>query len=150
MEKSYKGLMYFWKSLLNRGTRIFASSFLLVALIVQASGAQTPDDEALTVWLPEGARIEQRLVLPHNIVTRVIAPAAPKQVLEFYTQRFKEEGWELVSTFELEGSYTVFAIQGRRDATLTIAPGNNGGSRIRASVSRTEWQRIEPQESPQR
>lgn len=147
-KKSYKGRMHFWKSMQENGARIVGITLLVVAFVVQAASAQTPEDEELTIWLPEGARIEQRLLLPHNIVTTVIAPEPPEEVLDFYEQRIEEEGWTLISTFEQGGVYTVFALRGRRDATLTISPDGRGGSRIRASVSRTEWHRLEPLDLP--
>lgn len=127
---------------------------LLVILLGGTAQAQTQPpaqspaqaEEQLKVWLPEGAKIVQRLVLPDNVVTRVTAPSPPADVVAFYTERFKEEGWDLVSDFQTGDSYRLFALKGRRDATLSIDPDGRGGSRIRASVSRTQWQRIEPGE----
>ena len=130
---------------------LVSSLILAIGLVVcPMAGAQAPEDEQLKFWLPDGARIQQRLTMPHNIVTRVQAPAPPEEVLAFYEQRFDEEGWTLVSVFELEGSYTLLAIKGRRDATLNIDPDGAGGSRVRASVSRTDWDREAPEEPPVR
>lgn len=126
---------------------------LLLVFLGGAAQAQTQtqtpaqNEEQLMVWLPEGAKIVQRLVLPDNIVTRVTAPLPPADTVAFYSERFKEDGWDLISDFQTGDSYRLFAIKGRRDATLSIDPDGRGGSRIRASVSRTEWQRIEPGES---